>query len=413
VSRKRFRRSLAVFAALVACAVLVVAPTSPARAGGCYSAASYSYGYAAYPTYAYPASYTYYTPTYYTPRYEVQEVVVPKAVRAFVSPDYYSSTSDYFRDRNLIDAIAGKGTDLTKLQQELSELKAAIKQGQAAPQQPAPQPAPAYYAPPAPAPLPPQQYQQTYQQQGGTPCDWRAQNAYQQGMRDAQQQAQAQAQTPSYQPPQGPSQQPPPQQPAYQGQGYGQPPQPPHAPQDQGGYGAQGYRAPNPPPAPALGGSNYGQGAGSTDQGPPAGSGHQPRPTHPPSSPRNPVPADGGDPAPLPPESQASGSQPSDYGPVPEGLAAVVQDACLRCHGAQKDDMGHGFDLRNLKAVRPEDRAESWAMASSGEMPFKGEKLPPEKVALFKSWSRAAKHQSRTRADAQAASRRETVALRR
>jgi hypothetical protein len=46
-------------------------------------------------------------------------------------------------------------------------------------------------------------------------------------------------------------------------------------------------------------------------------------------------------------------------------------------------------------------------------MPFKGEKLPPEKVALFKSWSRAAKHQSRTRADVQASSRREMVALRR
>jgi hypothetical protein len=187
VSRKKFRRSLVVFAALVACAVLVVAPTSLAQAGGCYGGASYAYGYSTsyYPTYSYPVSYSYYTPTVYYPKYEVQEVVVPKAVKVYQSPDYFSSVSDYYRDRNLIDAIAGKGTDLTKLQQELSELKAAIKQGQTAPQQPAPQPAPSYYAPPAPAPLPPQQYQQAYQQQGGTPCDWRAQNAYQQGMRDA------------------------------------------------------------------------------------------------------------------------------------------------------------------------------------------------------------------------------------
>jgi hypothetical protein len=169
VSRKKFRRSLAVFAALVACAVMILA-TPPARAGGCYGGASYAYGYSAsyYPTTSYPVSYSYYTPTVYYPKYEVQEVVVPKAVKAYQSPDYFSSVSDYYRDRMLVDAIAGKGTDLTKLQQELSELKAAIKQGQTTPQQPAPQPNPAYYAP-APAPLPPQQYQQAYQQQGGHP----------------------------------------------------------------------------------------------------------------------------------------------------------------------------------------------------------------------------------------------------
>jgi hypothetical protein len=90
---------LGIVALLIACIV-----STPAHSGGCYSGASYSYGYGAsyYPSYSYYSAPTYsyytpsYTPTYYTPKYEVQEVVVPRLYvltpALIISPAYRTTT---------------------------------------------------------------------------------------------------------------------------------------------------------------------------------------------------------------------------------------------------------------------------------------------------------------------------------
>jgi hypothetical protein len=413
-------------AAVVACVVLV--GPQPLRAGGCYSAASYSYGYASYPSYSYSYSYpatTYYassyTPTYsYTPSYEVKEVVVPKAVRAYVSPDYFSSVSDYYKDRLLVDAIAGKNTDATKLKEELAELKAQIKGLSAAP-------APQSYAVPAPYQYPqalPQQpaYQQPYSQQtyaqppqsqapqGQTPCDWRAQQAYQQGVQAAQQQYSqneqaAQAQRAAYDEQQlmrygrSYTQQAQAQRAAYEQQqqyerSYTQPGQ--YQPQGQrqptNGYDHQG------PPAPQPTQSQQGYQPPQAQQGYQSQQGQQGQQA-PYISPRNQAAPGTGQ---VVPEAQARNHAPaplpSDYGPVPDGLSQTVSESCLRCHGDNNESAGHGFDLRDLRSVPVEDRMESYALVASGEMPSRAQPLPRDKVKLFKEWYRAAKKTQALRA---------------
>jgi hypothetical protein len=401
---------LGTVALLIACIV-----STPAHSGGCYSAASYSYGYGAsyYPSYSYYStpSYSYYTPSYtpvyYTPKYEVQEVVVPKAVKAYTSPDYFASVSDYYRDKVLLDAIAGKSTDASKLAQELAEIKQQLK-GQSQ----APQVQPQYSQPPAPYQQPVYQPQvqaamvpqSTYappQQQGyaapsgGTPCDWRAQQAYQQGLQAAQQQYTQQ------------SQQPPPQ---YQSQQY--------APQ----YGQQGQQQSQQPYSQQYGPPTQQQGPGAN---PYSQQGRQPiqQPQQPPQSPPPQTRPDTTVPQELPPsfsqESNRGGGSsgnrprpqpapsappegesraPADNGAVPDGLAAVVGENCLRCHGANNDEQGHGFDLRDLRSVPLEDRAESYTQVVSGEMPRKSNTLSKEHQLLFKEWYRAAVKARRTRA---------------
>jgi hypothetical protein len=392
----------------------VVAPlatcflATPAHAGGCYSGASYSYGYGAsyYPSYSYYSapSYSYYTPSYtpvyYTPKYDVQEVVVPKAVRAYTSPDYFASVSDYYRDKVMLDAIAGKSTDASKLAQELAEIKQQLKGQSQAPQvQQQPPPQAQYqqpmYQPQVQAPMvpastytPPQQ--QGYAPSGGTPCDWRAQQAYQQGLQAAQQQYAAQQ-------PQQPPQQ-------YQGQ---------YAPQyGQQGPGASSYSQQYGPPA-----QQQGQGPSPySQQGrPPV---QQPSQSPPPQS-----RSDTSTPQELPPnfsqESNRGGRSgdsrprpqsapsappegesraPTDNGAVPDGLAAVVGENCLRCHGANNAEQGGSFDLRDLKSIPLEDRAESYTQVVSGEMPRKSNTLSKEHQLLFKDWYRAAVKARRARA---------------
>jgi hypothetical protein len=401
---------LGIVALLIACIV-----STPAHSGGCYSAASYSYGYGAsyYPSYSYYSAPTYsyytpsYTPTYYTPKYEVQEVVVPKAVRAYTSPDYFASVSDYYRDKVMLDAIAGKSTDASKLAQELAEIKQQLKGQSQAPQVQSPPPQTQYqqpvYQPQVQVPMVPQStyappQQQGYAPSGGTPCDWRAQQAYQQGLQAAQQQYAAQQ-----------PQQPPPQ---YQGQ---------YAPQ----YGQQGQQQQQP----------YSQQYGPSNQQP-QGQGVNPysqqgrppvqQPQQPQQAPQSPLPQTRQDTTPpqeLPssfsqesnrgggssgnrPRSQPVPSQPpegesrapADNGSVPDGLAAVVGENCLRCHGANNAEQGGSFDLRDLKAIPLEDRAESYTQVVSGEMPRKSNTLSKEHQLLFKDWYRAAVKARRTRA---------------
>jgi hypothetical protein len=400
---------LGIVALLVTCIV-----STPAHSGGCYSGASYSYGYGAsyYPSYSYYSapSYSYYTPSYtpvyYTPKYEVQEVVVPKAVKAYTSPDYFASVSDYYRDKVMLDAIAGKSTDASKLAQELAEIKQQLKGQSQAPQVQSPPQQAQYqqpvYQPQVQAPMVPQStyapQQQGYAPSGGTPCDWRAQQAYQQGLQAAQQQYAAQQ-----------PQQPPPQ---YQGQ---------YAPQ----YGQQGQQQQQP----------YSQQYGPSNQQP-QGQGVNPysqqgrppvqQPQQPQQAPQSPLPqtrqdttppqelpssfsqesnrgggSNGNRPRPQstppqPPEGESRA--PADNGAVPDGLAAVVGENCLRCHGANNAEQGGSFDLRDLKSIPLEDRAESYTQVVSGEMPRKSNTLSKEHQLLFKDWYRAAVKARRTRA---------------
>jgi hypothetical protein len=350
---------------VAACAFLLLPASAPA--GGCYSAASYSYGYASYPSYSYPTYYTYATPTYYAPKYEVNEILVPKALKAYISPDFYSSTSDYYKEKVLLDAVAGKASDTEKLRSEIQELKAALK---AQPQQPAPQAyyqqPPLQYQMPYAAPQAYQQPQQGYQPQGGTPCDWRASQAYQQGYQQAQAALQQQG---GYGPPQGSGYQQPP-------QGQGNVPAPPQQP----GYGQQ-TGPPSAPPAqpPPPASSGYGGGGRGT---PPESNGDGTRAPRGNDAPPSLPPAGGG----RPPEAEAR----ADHGGVPDGLQAVVNEACIRCHGPKNEEMGAGFDLTNLAAVPAEGRMESYAQVLAGAMPHKSAKLPREKARLFREWFRAA-----------------------
>jgi hypothetical protein len=345
--------------ALAACAFLWLPAAAPA--GGCYTASSHVYGYSAYPTYySYPSYYTYATPVTYTPKYQVEEILVPKAVRAYVNADYFSSSSDFYRDALLKDAVAGKVTDAEKLRQEVSELKALLK---AQPQQPAYQP---QYQMPAAVPqaYSPQQYApQPYAPAASTPCEWKAQAAYQQGYQQAQAALQQQG---GPGPPQGQGYGPP------QGQGYQQP-----APQPQTGSPSPAPAQP-PPPPPSSG---YGGGGRDT---PPESNGDGTRAPRGNDAPPSLPPAGGG----RPPEAEAN-LPPLPAG-VPRGLQEVVTESCIRCHGPKNEEMGAGFDMTNLAAVPAEGRMESYAQVLAGAMPHKSAKLPREKARLFREWFRAA-----------------------
>jgi hypothetical protein len=61
-------------------------------------------------------------------------VLVPKAIEVVVSPDYYFSVSDYYRDKLLVDAIAGRMLDLQRQQNQ------PAPQPKVTPVQPQPQP---------------------------------------------------------------------------------------------------------------------------------------------------------------------------------------------------------------------------------------------------------------------------------
>jgi hypothetical protein len=105
--------------ALLALAVL----PGPSPAGGCYPS------YYSYPvSYSYP---TYYTPTYYQPYpvYVEKEVVKPYAVKSYVSPDYYYSVQDYYRDKLLVDAMAGRSVALLAQLKQLQTQANAVNLG--------------------------------------------------------------------------------------------------------------------------------------------------------------------------------------------------------------------------------------------------------------------------------------------
>lgn len=66
-----------------------------------------------------------YVQTYTAPVYKQ---VYPQAVKVAVVQDYYSSVSDYARDKLLVDAVAGKTQELMQLQQQLQQLQTTQQQ---------------------------------------------------------------------------------------------------------------------------------------------------------------------------------------------------------------------------------------------------------------------------------------------
>jgi hypothetical protein len=72
-----------------------------------------------YPTYA-AKVYTQYNQYHYqAPHNNYKDIVlVPKAIEVVVSPDYYFSVSDYYRDKLLVDALAGRILDLQRQQNQ-------------------------------------------------------------------------------------------------------------------------------------------------------------------------------------------------------------------------------------------------------------------------------------------------------
>lgn len=376
----RLLKATVFLALMMACLVMLV---SPLLAQSCYSGAAASYGYQA--SYSYAPAVTYapaasYSTVSYAPAkavsYQVQEVLVPKAVKAYVNADYFASTDSYYRDKLLVDAVAGKVNDTSALQRELQELKAQLQrtlQPQAYPQQQYQQV--------------PQGYgQQGYSQpQGGTPCDWRAQQAYELGRREAAQQygqqgyqAPPQQQRQDYGGSQGNASYPEvtPQTPRYP-QGQQSVPQYPQGqPHRQQGYprGGQYERQPQEQRDYPHGGQPQSRPQEGQQGQPPQGQQGSPPTNHAPSS-----------------QERDSGEGQADHGGVPEGLDAVVGQSCLRCHGPSNADDGKGFDLRNLQAVPLELRMESYTQVVTGDMPHKAERLPPDKVKLFRAWYKLGK----------------------
>ncbi len=221
-------------------AIVAVTPSSSQGDGYCRS--------------SYRQTYSYYTPSYsYTPTYAASYDYTPvyvKAVKAYVSPDYYSSVSDYYRDRLLVDAVAGKTAEVLKTQLEFNNLKQEVE------------------------------YLRRQLNYNGQP---------------QQQQA-------------PPQQQPQQQQPQQE--------QPPAQPRQQAMPKA-------------------------------SGAGH----------------------------------------PVPEGLQAIVQASCIRCHGANNATAGGGLDFQNLGALPAPVRLSMKAAVDDGYMPKGGKPLDDKAAALFHQYA--------------------------
>ena len=215
-----------ILATMAGLALLILTPQAGAD-GYCRSRTVYTYHAPAYVAPAYTA------PTYVAPTYDYSPYL--KTLLYPFHPDYYSSTSDYYRDQLLVNAVAGKTAELLKGQQELQSLReevSLLRRQLLLPQQP--------------------------------------------------QQA--------------------------------QPPAQPETPRQ---------TAPIMPKA--------------TGQGP----------------------------------------------PVPDGLQQVVQQSCIRCHGANNASAGGGIDLSNLAAVPVPVRLAAKAAVDDGYMPKGGKALPDQAAALF------------------------------
>ena len=121
---RKWMRRLFLMAALTA--ALAVAFLPIASAGGCPP------GYATYQqAYAAPS----YSQAYTAPTYQQAYVAPIKTVKAYVNPDAYSSINDAYRDKLLVDAIAGRTQELMGLQQQLQTTQQQLRELQTTQQQ--------------------------------------------------------------------------------------------------------------------------------------------------------------------------------------------------------------------------------------------------------------------------------------
>jgi hypothetical protein len=115
--------------ALASFLLLALVPAATYGDNYCRSRAYYAPSYRAYtpytpPTYYPPAS-VYTAPNYdYTPIYRETYL---KTQLYPTTPDYYASTNDYYRDKVLLDAFAGKISEAFKKERELQE-QASLKE---------------------------------------------------------------------------------------------------------------------------------------------------------------------------------------------------------------------------------------------------------------------------------------------
>lgn len=73
-------------------------------------------------------------------------------------------------------------------------------------------------------------------------------------------------------------------------------------------------------------------------------------------------------------------------GGVPDGLQAVVDAKCLRCHSGSDPKR---LNLSSLATVQRVDRLDSWGRVNKGSMPKGGQALPDTEENLFYAWSQA------------------------
>lgn len=69
----------------------------------------------------------------------------------------------------------------------------------------------------------------------------------------------------------------------------------------------------------------------------------------------------------------------SSAGSVPDGLQALVDNKCIRCHNG-----GNNMDLRNLAALTSIQKFDAWERVNSGNMPKNGTPLPDNEEKLFR-----------------------------
>lgn len=123
-------RACCLLATTIFSTLLLVTPTS--GSGVCGSAASVV-SYSAPIKKAAVVSYSAPAVSYVQQAVQYEQVYYPKAVKAAISPDFYSSVQDYYQQKVLLDAVTGRFTEALKLQEELQSLRQQVQQLQSVP----------------------------------------------------------------------------------------------------------------------------------------------------------------------------------------------------------------------------------------------------------------------------------------
>jgi len=99
------------------------------------------------------------------------------------------------------------------------------------------------------------------------------------------------------------------------------------------------------------------------------------------------TPSNASRPAPMPqPDSQVE-TKTRIQTPVDDKLAAIVKDACAKCHGGA--NVKGGFSTENLGSMSAGKRWHMYALVNSGEMPEGANALPDDDVKVFYEFAKA------------------------